>query len=221
MGGAPGAGGTATIEGGLDVTVMTDSGRAGGLGDGGSSADAGAVVPPCDQVKALVLAYKAAHPGNGGKDWDINAKTPGQLAADSAARQLLSLCGPDQRPVIPLIAWEYGGMDHQWINPDASALVYCVFVPVKNASANWLYDAAQDHVTADVYVKCPDQNPCKSEQGVNQVTACIGDMTNFEIFVDTASLNDGVDVGLNLANSSTELKLILPNGTKVHLFSNL
>ena len=46
---------------------------------------------------------------------------------------------------------------------------------------------------------------------MNLVSACIGDVTNFDIFVDTASLNDGADVGLSLADSSTELKLILPN----------
>ena len=110
MGGTSDAGGMGSASGGAP--------NDGGGSDGGSSADAGgSAAPPCAEVKALVLAYKAAHPGNGGKDWDINAKTPGQIAADPAAKQLLSLCGPDQRPVIPLIAWEYGGMDHQSDQP--------------------------------------------------------------------------------------------------------
>src|ERR1044071_1010261 len=26
---------------------------------------------PFDEIRALVEAYKAAHPGNGGKDWDV------------------------------------------------------------------------------------------------------------------------------------------------------
>jgi len=190
--------------------------------DAGSAIDGGSsMAPPCDQVAGLVAAYKAAHPGNGGKDWDINAKTPSEIAADPAAQQLLSLCGKDQLPVIPLLAWEYGGADHQWIHPEASALVYCVYIPVKNPTANWKYEAGPDHVTADVYVKCPDQNPCKNEQGANQVASCIGDMTNFEILVDTASIHDGSDVGLSLGNASTDLNLILGNGTKVHLYSNL
>jgi hypothetical protein len=188
-----------------------NGGMAGGGGAGGT--------PTCDQIKGLAEAYKAAHPGNGGKDWDINAKTPAQIAADPAAQQLLSICGKDQRPIIPLLAWEYGGSDHPWINPQASAVAYCVYVPVKPSSANWQYDPAMDHVTADVYVKCPDQNPCKNQQGANQVLSCLGDATNIEIFVDAASLNDGVDVGLSLANASTDLNLILPDGTKVHLHS--
>jgi hypothetical protein len=180
----------------------------------------GSTSPSFEQLKGWIEAYKAAHPGNGGKDWDINAKTPAQIAADPAAQQLLSICGKDQRPVIPVLAWEYGGFNHQWINPQKSALVYCVHTPVKNPSPNWRYDAASDQVTADVYVKFPDQNPCKNQRGASQVAACIGDNTNFEIFVDTASINDGRDAGLSLGNASTALKLILPDGTKAHLWDD-
>lgn len=174
--------------------------------------------PSFDQARAWIEAYKASHPGNRGKDGDINAKTPEQIAADPAAQQLLSLCGKDQRPVIPLLAWEYGGFDHPWKNPQSSALVYCVHTPVKNPSPSWRYEAAQGLVTADVYVRFPDQNPCRGQSGAKQVTACIGDPTNFEILVDTASINDGQDVGLSLANASTALKLVLPDGTKVPLW---
>lgn len=117
-----------------------------------------------------------------------------------------------------MLAWEYGGSDHSWKNPQASALVYCVYTPAKNPSANWRYDSAKDHVTADVYVRFPDHNPCKDKAGANQVAACIEDPTNFEIFVDTSSINDGKDVGLSLANASTTLRLIQPDGTKVHLW---
>ena len=123
----------------------------------------------------------------------------------------------DQRPVIPVLAWEYGGFDHRWLNPGASALVYCVHTPVKKPSPNWHYDTAKDHIVADVYVKFPDQNPCKDRRGRDQVAACIGHTSNFEILVDTASLNDGGDVGLKLSEASTELKLILSDGTKVQL----
>ena len=173
-----------------------------------------------EEAKAWIDAYKAAHPGRGGKDADINAKTPAEIAADPAAQQLLSTCGKDQRPVIPLLAWEYGGFDHPWKKPQASALIYCVHTPVKDASLNWRFDAAEDHVTADVYVKFPDHNPCKNQSGAKQVTACIGDLTNFEILVDTASINDGRDVGLSLASASTTLRLILPDATKVHLWDD-
>jgi len=186
----------------------------------GATAAGGAASPSFEQVKGWVESYKASHRGNKGKDWDINAKTPAQIAADPAARQLLSLCGPDQRPVIPLLAWEYGGFDHQWINPQKSALVYCVHTPVKDPSPGWRYDAAHEEVTADVYVKFPDQNPCKTEQGANQVKACIGDRTNFEILVDTASINDGHDAGLSLANASTVLNLVMPDGIKTHLWTD-
>lgn len=186
----------------------------------GATAAGAATSPSFEQVKGWVEPYKAAHPGKRGKDWDINAKTPAQIAADPAAQQLLALCGKDQRPVIPLLAWEYGGSDHQWINPQQSALVYCVHTPVKNSSPNWRYDAANDAVTADVYVKFPDQNPCKNQQGANQVAACIGDRSNFEILVDTASINDGRDAGLSLASASTALKLILPDGTRTHLWDD-
>jgi hypothetical protein len=213
-GASPGTGGAggALVDGG----PSDSEGAGGGAGAGGSS-EAGSAT--CDEMKGWVDAYKAAHPGNGGKDWDISAKSPAQIAADPAAQQLLSICGKDQRPIIPLLAWEYGGADHAWISPEASALAYCVYIPVQPSSTNWQYDAAADHVTADVYVRCPDQNPCKNEQGANQVMACLGDPTNIEIVVDTASLNDGGDVGLSLANASTDLNLILPNGTKVHLFT--
>jgi hypothetical protein len=178
----------------------------------------GAAPASFEQVKQWVETYKAAHPGNRGKDWDINAKTPGQIAADPAVQRLLSLCGTDQRPVIPLLAWEYGGFDHQWINPGKSALVYCVHTPVRNPSSHWRYDSAKDEVTADVYVKFPDHNPCRSEQGANQVVSCIGDRTNFEILVDTASINDGRHVGLSLASASTMLNLLMPDGTRTHLW---
>jgi hypothetical protein len=122
--------------------------------------------------------------------------------------------------VIPSIAWEYGGNDHPWINPAASALVYCVYIPVNPSTNHWTY--AANHVTADVYLLFPDRNPCKNNTGADQVAACIGDITNFEILVDTASLNDGVDAGLALAEASTELRLILPGGGgTVHLFDNI
>jgi hypothetical protein len=177
--------------------------------------------PSYDDVSAWIDAYKAAHPGNGGKDWDINAKTPSQLAADPDAQRLVALCGDGRRPVIPLLAWEYGGSDHPWIHPELSALVYCVYVPASPSTDHWSYDAATDHVTADVYVLYPDHNPCKDTVGADQVAGCIGDPTNFEILVDTASLNDGADVGLSLASASSELMLILVDGTKVHLYSSV
>jgi hypothetical protein len=183
-----------------------------------AAATSGARAVTANQAREWIEAYKRAHPGNKGKDWDINGKTPEQIAADPAAQQLMSLCGSDQRPVIPLMAWEYGGADHQWINPQRSALVYCVHTPVKNPSANWQYDANRELVTADVYVLFPEQNPCRKEQGARQVSACIGDETNFEILVDTASVNDGIDAGLELANASTQLRLILPDGNKVDLW---
>ena len=173
------------------------------------------------QVKTWAEAYKATHPGNGGKDWDINAKTPAQLASDRAAARLVPICGAYQRPVIPSIAWEYGGADHQWINPSASALVYCVYTPVRNATSHWGYDAAATRVTADVYVKYPHQNPCRNMTGRNQVARCIGDVTNLEILVDTASLRDGGDAGFTLAGASTELRLIMPDRSKVQLVLNI
>src|SRR5258708_37747311 len=101
-----------------------------------------------------------------------------------------------QLPVIPMLAWEYGGTDHPWINPQASALAYCVYIPVNPSTPHWSLDNAAMRVTADVYVLFPNQNPCKDQQGANQVMACLGDATNIEIFVDTSSYHDGADVGL-------------------------
>jgi hypothetical protein len=172
-------------------------------------------------VRAWAEAYKAAHPGNGGKDWDINARTPAQIASDPAAQQLFSVCGPGQRPVIPLLAWEYGGADHSWINPAASALVYCVYIPVNPSSPHWRYDMATDRVTADVYVRFPQQNPCRDRAGKDQVMACLGDPSNVEILVDTASLDDGAGAGLSLSNSSTQLQLVQPGGMTVPLYLGL
>ena len=47
---------------------------------------------------------------------------------------------------------------------------------------------------------------------------CLGDRSNIEILVDTASLNDGKDVGLNLAEASTDLYLLQPDGSRVLLY---
>jgi len=216
--GSGGASAGSSSSGGGGSTGSSSSGGGGSTGSGGCSSGG---APTAGDVTAWAQAYKAAHPGNGGKDWDINTKTSAEIAADPALQQLLSICGKDQRPVIPILAWEYGGADHPWINPQASAVAYCVYTPVNPSTSDWSYDAAADHVTADVYVRFPAENPCKNEQGANQVASCIGDPTNFEIFVDIASLHDGADVGLLLANASTELKLVLCGGTKVHLANNL
>jgi hypothetical protein len=176
------------------------------------------------EVQALVTTYKAAHPGNGGKDWDVigccgGASAPALqlIATDPTAQKLRSLCGPGKLAVIPQIAWEYGGSDHSWINPSASPLVICVYMPVKPYNANWTYDPVADKVTASVYVLFPDQNPCKSQTGANQVLACLGDSTNIDILVDTASYHDGADIGVDVSNAGTQLNLIQPNGTSVSL----
>jgi len=220
----------------VDAGVLADAGRA---ADASTAADASAALDASeavdasealdaseaidggvslyDQVKAWAEAYKAAHPGG---DWDINAKTPAEVANDPDAQRLLATCGADQRPVFPILAWEYGGSDHPWINPEASALLYCVYIPVNPSTDHWSYDAVADHVTADVYVAFPEENPCKDRVGRDQVAGCIGDVTNFEILVDTANLHDGMDVGLALAEASTELLLVLDDGSKVSLVLN-
>jgi hypothetical protein len=218
LGGGGGGAGDAAVASGTGGAAT--GGAAGPADAGAATRDTGAGLT-ADQVKAWVEAYKAAHPGNGGKDWDINAKTAAQIAADPDAQRLLSVCGSDERPVIPLIAWEYGGSDHQWINPAASALVYCVYIPVKPSSAHWRYDAATDRVTADVYVRFPEQNPCRDRVGKDQVMACLGDPSNVEILVDTTSFDDGAGAGLSLSNSSTQLQLILPGGMTVALYLGL
>ena len=174
-----------------------------------------------DEVRQWVEAYKAAHPGNGGKDWDINAKTGAQLQSDADARRLVGVCGRDQRPMFPLLAWEYGGGDHPWINPMASALAYCVYVPAAPSTEHWSYTPSTDHVVADMYVKFPAENPCAAEVEANQVANCIGNASNFEILVDGCNRNDGADAGLALSEASTEMKLILADGAKVHLIDNL
>lgn len=207
--------------------LAADRGGAGGdsaapgpdsAGDAGvPPGDGSAQSPTAEEVKAWVEAYAQAHPGSSG---DINAKSPAEIAADPDAQRLLALCGADQRPVIPILAWEYGGSDHPWINPEASALVYCVYIPVNPSTAHWSYDAAADNVTADMTVRFPEHNPCKDEVGNRQVLACIGDATNLEILVDTASLHDGHDVGLELSEASTDLMLVEPGGNKVLVVHN-
>ncbi|HEX6766942.1 MAG TPA: hypothetical protein VF103_15710 [Polyangiaceae bacterium] len=188
----------------------------GGSSSGGSSGAGGNDV--CAELPATIDAYRTAHPG---VDADINQKTPSELAADPDAQGLMALCGADQRPVIPKLAWEYGGSDHAWINPEESALGYCVYTPVNPATEHWSYDAADDHVEADVSVICPERNPCNDEAGADVVMACLGDDTNVEILVDTASFNDGEDVGLSLSEASTDLYLVAPGGDRVHLYTGL
>jgi hypothetical protein len=191
-------------------------------GDGGGGADATGD-SAYDMVVGWIEDWKAAHPGNGGQDWDINTRSDDEIAADPDLAQLIDLCGDhaEVRPVIPLLAWEYGGADHQWINPEQSALVYCDYIPVAPSTENWDYDGGADHVTAHVYVLFPEHNPCKDEVGADTVAACIGDPTNFEILVDIASLDDGARAGLDLAEASTELRLIMPNGDRVHLHDDI
>jgi len=168
------------------------------------------------QVKRWVRDYHAAHPGREG---DINAKSSDQVAQDPAARRLLSICGRHQRPVIPILAWEYGGSDHPWIKPGASALAYCVYTPVRHNSAHWRYNASKGRVTADIYVRFPDNNPCRNRHGRAQVMACLGDPSNIEILVDTASIHDGAGAGLDLSEASTTLRLIEPDGKTINLVS--
>ena len=171
-----------------------------------------------EELRAWVDAYAAAHPGREG---DINALTDSAVAADPDAERLLSVCGADQRPIYPRLAWEYGGADHAWIRPEASALCYCVYIPVVPSTDHWAYDPPTDHITADVYVRFPDDNPCRDDVGADQVLRCIGDPTNLEIFVDVASRHDGIDVGLGLSEASTELRLVLTDGSRVHLYEGL
>jgi hypothetical protein len=210
-GATAGAGGAAGSTAGTAGSTQGSGGST--PGSGGSTATS----LTHDEVKALVETYKAAHPGNGGKDWDINANYPAQ-PADPDGQRLRALCGADQLPVIPSIAWEYGGSDHQWINPQASALVYCVYVPVNPGTSHWSFDAATGTTTADMYVLFPDQNPCKDKVGADQVMACLGDPTNIEIIVDTININDGADVGLSLSTTPTDVMLIQTDGTKVLLY---
>jgi hypothetical protein len=231
MGGASASGGRSNApggrasSGGVAGATAGSSSASGGSMEGADAAagSANGTAPgvACDRIQSLAEAYKVAHPGNGGKDWDINAKSSAQLAADPEAQRLLSICGKDERPVIPLLAWEYGGGDHSWINPQASAVAYCVAVPVHPDSAHWQYDAMADHVTADVSVPCPDQNPCRTKTGADQVMACLGDSTNIEVLVDTASLDDGAGAGLSLANASTDLNFVGADGSRVHMYTGL
>jgi len=220
-GGSSGAGGPAEGNAGAGG-AEAGSGVAGDAGSGAGGGAGGSGEPPPSapmsfaQTQEAIEAYASAHPG---MDGDILVKTPQQLAADPEAQALLGVCGEGALPVIPRLAWEYGGGDHAWIDPDASALVYCVYMPTAPSSGHWSYDAAKDRVTADVFVLFPDENPCADRSGADQVAMCIGDPSNFEILVDTASLNDGHDAGLELSEASTDLNLILPDGTFVHLYS--
>lgn len=217
-GAMPGNGGSAT--GGSPTGAGGSSAGGATTGNGGSTGTGGSSTgtPSYADAKAWIDAYHAAHPGREG---DITIMTPAQLAADPDAARLHSLCGPDQLPVIPLLTWEYGGNDHAWINADQSPLVICVYIAVNPSTAHFDYDATADHITADVYVLFPQQNPCKDRTGADQVLGCVGDPTNLEILVDTSSINDGADVGLALANSSTDVMLLLSDASKVLLYQNI
>jgi hypothetical protein len=181
------------------------------------ASSAAAQRPSYSQVERWIADYKADHPGRGGKDWDINAKSPEEIASEPDTRRLCSVCGPDQRPVIPQLAWEYGGSDHAWENPETAALVYCVYTPVTKPSVHWRYDRAARRVVADVYVLFPERDPCAGASAKAHAAKCIGGFGNLEILADTASLNDGEDAGLSLSEASTELRLVLRNGKRAQL----
>jgi hypothetical protein len=215
------SGGSGTGTGGSTAGTGGSTPGAGGSTSGGSTGAGGSIPATATtytEVKGWIDGYKAAHPG---ADGDVVAKTPAQLAADPDAQRLRALCGPNQLPIIPELAWEYGGQNHAWINPGQSPLVICVYIAVNPSTEHWNYDAANDHITADAYVLFPEDNPCKGRTGADQVLGCIGDPTNLEILVDTSSINDGADVGLALANSSTDIMLVLGDGSKVLLYQNI
>lgn len=198
-----------------DATTMTMTMTPAGSSDSGGPSE----VPSCEELPAFIAAFKEAHAGNGGTDWDINAMTPEQVAADPDAQTLLALCdAPDERPVIPQLAWEYGGGDHQWISPESSAIYYCVYTPVEPSTEHWSFDQAAQLVEADVTIGCPAQNPCNDQTGAEQVLPCLGDPTNIEIAVDTASLDDGHGAGLEVSEAATDLYLLGDDGTRVLLW---
>ncbi len=220
-------------ESGVDTGMEADSGSLDAgpdHGDGGSATDASpsdaGQRPSAAELQQWIDDYKSTHSGNGGKDWDIigccggASRTEQELQNDADAVRLRSICGPGQLPVIPQLAWEYGGNDHQWINPGASALAYCVYIPAPPGASHWQYDANTDHVNADLYVLYPEQNPCRDQVGKFKVMACLGDASNIEILVDTASLHDGADVGLNLSESTTDLHLLV-DGDRVLMYQGL
>lgn len=176
-------------------------------------------VPSCADLPAFIAAFKESHSGNGGTDWDINAMTPEQVANDPDAQTLLALCDEgDERPVIPQLAWEYGGGDHQWISPESSAIYYCVYTPVNPSTEHWSFDEGAQLVEADVTIGCPEQNPCNDQTGADKVLPCLGDPTNIEIVVDTASLDDGHGAGLELSEAATDLYLLEDDGARVLLW---
>jgi len=70
---------------------------------------------------------------------------------------------------------------------------------------------------ADVYVLFPEQDPCAGKSAKEHAAKCMGGFGNLEILADTATLNDGEDVGLNLGETATELRLILRDGKKARL----
>jgi hypothetical protein len=49
----------------------------------------------------------------------------------------------------------------------------------------------------------------------------IGNDSNFEILVDTISLRDGQDIGVDLSEASTEVRLLIPGCDPIHLILNL
>ena len=191
-----------------------------------ASAD-GDAGPNAADLQAWIDDYKATHAGNGGKDWDIigccggASRSESELAGDPDTVRLRSVCGPGRMPVIPQLAWEYGGADHPWINPEASALVYCVYLPAPPGAEHWQYDGGSDHVDADLYVLYQDENPCRDQPGRFQVMACLGEATNIEILVDTASFHDGADVGLSLSEATTDLYLLPADGSRVLMYQGL
>ena len=180
-------------------------------------ADESSPPPSHEQVRRWVAAYKAAHSSHGGKDWDINQRSADEVAREPDTRRLLSLCGARQRPVIPQIAWEYGGSDHRWRNPEKAALVYCVYTPVAEPSEHWRFDRTANKVVADVYVLFPRRNPCAGRPAEEQAARCIGGFANLEILADIASLHDGQQVGLSLGSAATELRWIQPGGKRSRL----
>ena len=181
------------------------------------TAPSAAEAPTYAQVKQWISQYKRGHPGRGGKDWDIHTKTAKQLASEPDTRRLCELCGPDRRPVIPELAWEYGGSDHAWESPEKAALVYCVYTPVARASPNWQFDEAKQRVTALVYILFPEQDPCAGKSAEQHAALCIGGHGNLEILGDTASMSREPGFSRSLDEASTELRLRLPGGKTARL----
>jgi len=150
---------------------------------------------------------------------DIVAKTPAQVAADPDAAKLLALCPSDQRPIIPFLAWSTAAWTTRGSTGGFGARLLRLHPGQSRDRALELRcDERQRHGGRLREVPRAKSVQRQSGRGAGRrVHRRCDELRNPRRHREPSRRRGR---RLSLANSTTELKLVLPDTTKVHLYNN-